>query len=178
VGRHEVLITRCFDNEVFGTSWGTSSGPQNGTRSPRYEPQGAPSNEVFGTRVRNEVFGTSSVVPRPGHPRSAAPRHKSRSGSAASVRARNEVFGTSFKARGFDRSTFQISRDPLARTSAERDPESEMRESETALPAGVPEAEPAVQCPSRLSFDEGSGAGFGRSVRASRRSIGNRRESP
>jgi len=52
---------------------------------------------VFGTRVRNEVFGTSSVVPRPGHPRSAAPRHKSRSGSAASVRARNEVFGTSFK---------------------------------------------------------------------------------
>src|SRR6185369_270603 len=85
---------------------------------------------------------------------------------------------TSFKARGFDRSTFQISRDPLARTSAERDPESEMRESETALPAGVPEAEPAVQCPSRLSFDEGSGAGFGRSVRASRRSNGNRRESP
>jgi len=130
------------------------------------------------------VFGTSSVVPRPGHPRSAAPRHKSRSGSAASVRARNEVFGTSFKhlVQGprttFDRSTFQISRDPLARTSAERDPESEMRESETALPAGVPEAEPAVQCPSRLSFDEGSGAGFGRSVRASRRSNGNRRESP
>jgi len=33
---------------------------------------------VFGTRVRNEVFGTSSVVPRPGHPRSAAPRRLDR----------------------------------------------------------------------------------------------------